>query len=329
MDTNIKYSVERALEQILFIPRLVGSFPLDRNYKLSWRLWVFIIDVIVYFVLAFYEIFIKKFQPQSNYIFMLMFAVQLPSLTNFVSMYSKLNRIKDFFKELLAFEQYTREIGVVWNCHYRWKKYLSLLFLGNSIIASLLDLNDLNEMIDTIVRRIHLYIACLIIANQISGTTSLLASSIAHLKYIRDDRQLLRRFEHLIFLRRNIEDYFGLQILAICTSSFVTSVLLAFWFTTNFLNMFHKVSLFLLSLYPLVTVCIPLLSVVSQAKKIDKLLYRRLLANPDDELLEFHMIAKRDVSFTAFGFFHINSSLISSMIGAGTTYLVILLQYGE
>ncbi|KAE8573108.1 Gustatory receptor 107, partial [Halyomorpha halys] len=47
------------------------------------------------------------------------------------------------------------------------------------------------------------------------------------------------------------------------------------------------------------------------------------------ELLEFHMIAKRDVHFTAFGFFYVNSSLIGSMIGAGTTYLVILLQYAD
>nr|XP_014283681.1 gustatory receptor 68a-like [Halyomorpha halys] len=69
--------------------------------------------------------------------------------------------------------------------------------------------------------------------------------------------------------------------------------------------------------------------VMIQAKKIDKLLYRRLLANPDDKMLEFHMIAKRDVTFTAFGFFHINSTLIGSMIGAGTTYLVILLQYAQ
>ncbi|CAH1390315.1 unnamed protein product [Nezara viridula] len=46
-------------------------------------------------------------------------------------------------------------------------------------------------------------------------------------------------------------------------------------------------------------------------------------------MLEFHMIAKRDVTFSALGFFRINSSLIGSIIGAGITYVVILLQYGK
>ncbi|CAH1400796.1 unnamed protein product [Nezara viridula] len=92
------------------------------------------------------------------------------------------------------------------------------------------------ENLEVSLRRMIIYNSFYSIADQVSGTTFLLASAIGHLKYIRDNRQLLRMFDRLMSLRRNIEDYFGPQILALTASSFVTSVLLCFWMTTNSLG---------------------------------------------------------------------------------------------
>ncbi|KAE8573176.1 Gustatory receptor 110 [Halyomorpha halys] len=329
MDNRGKYCVNIAFEQIFFIPRLVGTFPLDHKYELSWKVLIFIIDFIFNSLMALHEFWMAR-TPFHGYLALLRWGFLLPaSFINFVCVYFKVEQLMDFFKELHAFEQYLYRIGVTWNYQYKWwNKYLSMLVAVNSISGWFYDFN-LKAFILVTIRRIHVYIVFYTIIDQVTGTTSLLASAFGHLKNIRVDRELLKKFEQLIVLSRSVEDYFGPQILAITAWSFVSSVTVTYWFVISGLNVFQAACLCFLTAYPLVVIYIPFLSIVSQARKINKLLYRRLLANPNDIMLEFHMIAKKSVTFTAYGFFRINSSLVGSMIGAGTTYLVILLQYGK
>nr|XP_014288378.1 putative gustatory receptor 2a [Halyomorpha halys] len=45
--------------------------------------------------------------------------------------------------------------------------------------------------------------------------------------------------------------------------------------------------------------------------------------------LQLHIAMKREVQFTACGFFTLDYTLVHSMIAAATTYLVILIQFGQ
>ncbi|CAH1397637.1 unnamed protein product [Nezara viridula] len=51
-----------------------------------------------------------------------------------------------------------------------------------------------------------------------------------------------------------------------------------------------------------------------------------LLNNPK---LYLHIAMKKEVVFTACGFFRLDYTLVHSMIAATTTYLVILIQFGQ
>jgi hypothetical protein len=42
-----------------------------------------------------------------------------------------------------------------------------------------------------------------------------------------------------------------------------------------------------------------------------------------------HQLFQRKVKFTAFGFLHLDYSLLFTIIGGATTYLVIVTQYGK
>ncbi|CAH1408130.1 unnamed protein product [Nezara viridula] len=48
-------------------------------------------------------------------------------------------------------------------------------------------------------------------------------------------------------------------------------------------------------------------------KKTNRMLYRRLLNNLDDETLQFHLVAKREIVFTAGGFFTLENTLVCTV----------------
>ncbi|CAH1400797.1 unnamed protein product, partial [Nezara viridula] len=100
-----------------------------------------------------------------------------------------------------------------------------------------LPIRNYRKVFPAIVKRIHYFMVLLSIAEQISAISSLLASAICHLKNIREDKVLLRKFEQLVFLRKTIEEYFGLQILAMIATLFVSLLTLAFWTATMMINM--------------------------------------------------------------------------------------------
>ncbi|CAH1397636.1 unnamed protein product [Nezara viridula] len=49
----------------------------------------------------------------------------------------------------------------------------------------------------------------------------------------------------------------------------------------------------------------------------------------NNQKLCLHIAMKREVVFTACGFFKLDYTLVHSMIAAATTYLVILIQFGQ
>ncbi|KAE8573428.1 Gustatory receptor 81i [Halyomorpha halys] len=72
----------------------------------------------------------------------------------------------------------------------------------------------------------------------------------------------------------------------------------------------------------------------SEAKKFNTLLYQLMIDDKTNEIsenkkLRLHISMKREVVFSACGFFNLDYTLIHSMVAAATTYLVILIQFGQ
>ncbi|KAE8573424.1 Gustatory receptor 81e [Halyomorpha halys] len=71
-----------------------------------------------------------------------------------------------------------------------------------------------------------------------------------------------------------------------------------------------------------------------EAKKFNTLLYQLMIDDKTNEIsenkkLRLHISMKREVVFSACGFFNLDYTLIHSMVAAATTYLVILIQFGQ
>ncbi|KAE8573665.1 Gustatory receptor 109b [Halyomorpha halys] len=330
-NSEVICDIETTMNDLLSIPRFLGTFPFNRNHEfVPLRLsFVFMTTIahsyIVYKKLSWTPNLIKK----TSYVLSIAI-MNLPPFIHVVWLYIKNYRLKEFYLKLILIGKYFRSVGIEWDICFKWiYKYLSLVLIV--IFFTIFVYMKMEFPYGFTIDLTWVYVAIYSLYDQISSFCVVLSYSFSRLKYITDNRQLLKKKEILASLCKLIEELFSLQFLYILFVSFIDIVYVLF---TIFKGGFgHTLIMcwlsFILSIYPLIRMIIMLNNVIIQAKKIDKLLYRRLLANPDDKMLEFHMIAKRDVTFTAFGFFHINSTLIGSMIGAGTTYLVILLQYAQ
>ncbi|CAH1394630.1 unnamed protein product [Nezara viridula] len=52
-------------------------------------------------------------------------------------------------------------------------------------------------------------------------------------------------------------------------------------------------------------------------------------SKPSKEKLMAHFTMKREIAFTAGGFFKLDYTLVHSMVASATTYLVLLIQFGK
>ncbi|XP_014290260.1 putative gustatory receptor 28a isoform X2 [Halyomorpha halys] len=78
----------------------------------------------------------------------------------------------------------------------------------------------------------------------------------------------------------------------------------------------------------------PLSFVRSLSKEFNALLYKLMINDVTKDILQndklsLHILMKREVVFTACGFFNLDYTLVHSMIASATTYLVILIQFGQ
>ncbi|CAH1394818.1 unnamed protein product [Nezara viridula] len=72
----------------------------------------------------------------------------------------------------------------------------------------------------------------------------------------------------------------------------------------------------------------------SKSKEFNTLLYQMMIDDKNKEIrqnekLRLHLSMRREVVFNACGFFNLDYTLVHSMIASATTYLVILIQFGQ
>ncbi|XP_014290718.1 putative gustatory receptor 28a [Halyomorpha halys] len=71
-----------------------------------------------------------------------------------------------------------------------------------------------------------------------------------------------------------------------------------------------------------------------KSKEFNAVLYQIMLDEENKEIrqnnkLQLHISMNREVVFTAYGFFNLDHTLIYSMVASATTYVVILIQFGQ
>ncbi|XP_055633109.1 putative gustatory receptor 28b [Toxorhynchites rutilus septentrionalis] len=143
-----------------------------------------------------------------------------------------------------------------------------------------------------------------------------------------------------------VEDYFSVQMLAIVTISFVISVFDSYYILETIIAdsfthwPFSKAQFVAFFLYQAVVYVVGVIKIVywsnSAVKENEKIavnVHKLINANNYDEELTRQLshlslqLTHRKVTFTAYGFFNLDFTLLFTLIGAATTYLVILVQF--
>ncbi|KAE8573692.1 gustatory receptor 68a isoform X1 [Halyomorpha halys] len=160
---------------------------------------------------------------------------------------------------------------------------------------------------------------------------------------MRKVEKLARAHHTLCLCTTTLNDIHGAQLVAIFLSCFVLSVTEVYR-CIIFLEEKVDVTFFLVIAVKLccIILCFNLcLQIVTackecsaEAKEFHTLLYQLMLDDKTNDLsnnkkLCLHIAMKREVVFTACGFFKLDYTLVHSMIAAATTYLVILIQFGQ
>ncbi|KAE8573429.1 Gustatory receptor 81j [Halyomorpha halys] len=138
-----------------------------------------------------------------------------------------------------------------------------------------------------------------------------------------------------------ISDAHGFQLLSVINLSILTIVVSTFSIIQRLSNGSWSIFLIVSFICWFYVYCYISWSIVdssdkcrSEAKKFNTLLYQLMIDDKTNEIsenkkLRLHISMKREVVFSACGFFNLDYTLIHSMVAAATTYLVILIQFGQ
>ncbi|XP_014290258.2 putative gustatory receptor 28b isoform X1 [Halyomorpha halys] len=140
----------------------------------------------------------------------------------------------------------------------------------------------------------------------------------------------------------NVNDLFSLQMLLIMSVCFWGScthmyrIIIGITYPSEKVNTYTlpHICNFLLCSYSVWRVNHATTSASNKSKEFNALLYKLMINDVTKDILQndklsLHILMKREVVFTACGFFNLDYTLVHSMIASATTYLVILIQFGQ
>ncbi|CAH1394628.1 unnamed protein product [Nezara viridula] len=151
-------------------------------------------------------------------------------------------------------------------------------------------------------------------------------------------------FQNLCSSGESINDFFSLQILFILTTVFIISFSDIFMLIrlfnagqVRFSKNFAIISRMCGAVFSLLTIWrfgYRFSSISNKADDFNSLLYRLMMEDKTNQILHneklsLHFTMKREVVFSACGLFQLDFKLVHSMIASATTYLVLLIQFGQ
>ncbi|KAE8573893.1 Gustatory receptor 115b [Halyomorpha halys] len=249
-------------------------------------------------------------------------------LTNLVSLVGKRLQVKELYDELKDIEYQMWRSGIDWAYKPSWFiKYIGFLCM---IVTHLMWETFHTKWKYVEIRITHhiTYPALHSIISQYLILLQLCLSISRKVRTIEDSDTVIKLTDKLSALCEKVNTLYEAQILAYIINIFVVMLVVVY------VKIIQGTVIYIGTVLWVGTYITPLLLITlytgfisQQVKKINKMLYRRLLYNLDDEMLYFHLVAKREIVFTVYGFFNMKCTLIFSMITTGIDYLVFLIQY--
>ncbi|KAE8573978.1 Gustatory receptor 118b [Halyomorpha halys] len=325
--------VQQVLNDVFKFSRVLGTFPIDSKYSgiskynFAKGAVLYVLAAIIVIVLSHIVTLDGNLSRQVRFILQSVLTI-IFHLANLVSLLGNRRLVKELYDELMDIEYQLWKNNIDWSYKPSW--CLTYIFFTLPIIFNLAW-----EIIITSGKNIELRLpyyvthsALFSITSQYLALLQLCLSLLRHVKTIQESGTVIKLTDKILALYQKVNILHETQLLIYILNIFLVilvsiyakiiqgepiNIVTACWMV-NFVS-----PLFL------ITLCTGYIS--QEVKNINKMLYRRLLYNLDDEMLYFHLVAKRDIVFTAHGFFNLKNNLIFSMITTGINYLIFLIQY--
>ncbi|KAE8573892.1 Gustatory receptor 115a [Halyomorpha halys] len=326
--------VELVLDDVFKLSRVLGTFPIDKEYfciskyNLAKGFVLYVLGIIIITVWA-------NSVPHENlsifhklrFIFQIILIV-IFHLTNLVSLVGKRQIVRELYDELKDIEYQFLKNGI----DFSYKPSWSIKYIGftTMIICEIVWETVYQRWKNVELRAPHhiAYPPLFSITGQYLGLLQLCLSILRQVRRMEDIDTVIKLTAKESAFCDKMNTLYEALLLAYVLNIFAVIIIVIYvkiiqgstinvgtlcWMT-NFVS-------------PLLLVVLYTRYISQEVKKINKMLYRRLLYNLDDEMLYFHLVAKREIVFTVYGFFNMKCTLIFSMITTGIDYLVFLIQY--
>ncbi|KAE8573896.1 Gustatory receptor 117a [Halyomorpha halys] len=327
--------VELGLNELFQVPRMIGTFPIDYNYSeiskfnltkgIVFNLLTAAISITWFnsFSLRKEKSFIEKVGNILQIVLPLCF-----SWINLMWLISNKCLVKEIYEELIDMEHHLskRVVRILYNTTWL-TKYLSLTLMVASDVVWELICDELRNPQDIVVYS-SAYAPLHLVMSQYVGLVEVLLSILRGVRSIEESESVIKLTDKLLALCQKVNTLYGLQLFLYINIVFFTILILAYVPIHDWLSFSPILTIWAISFFsPLVQIILYIGNFNHEVKKINKTLYKRLLLNLDDETLEFHLMVKREIVFTAGGFFDLGNTLIWSMFTTVVNYLVFLVQY--
>ncbi|KAE8573871.1 Gustatory receptor 72b [Halyomorpha halys] len=170
--------------------------------------------------------------------------------------------------------------------------------------------------------------------------TNLLKSS-AFSKSFRNVKEIVELVNQLILTSDNINYMYSFQMFMIMSISFAYVIIHLFlfyhlihWNEPLLKDIFGELLMMMVISFNIWRVNHSSSLTCYKSKEFNAVLYQIMLDEENKEIrqnnkLQLHISMNREVVFTAYGFFNLDHTLIYSMVASATTYVVILIQFGQ
>ncbi|KAE8573421.1 Gustatory receptor 81a [Halyomorpha halys] len=214
--------------------------------------------------------------------------------------------------------------------YYRWSNYIMTAMVSAHVLTLIIVVDRFSGIISVVT---SVFRSC-------NEELESLPSFVARVM-IRNLERLAWAHDQLCDCATLISSMFCFQIIVIINLCLFSDVILGYNLINTFINgacnfsqyLFHFV--FILAYNNMVWRIVDSCERCKiEAKKFNTLLYQLMIDDKTNEIsenkkLRLHISMKREVVFSACGFFNLDYTLIHSMVAAATTYLVILIQFGQ
>ncbi|KAE8573895.1 Gustatory receptor 116b [Halyomorpha halys] len=325
------------LNDIFKLSRLIGTFPMNSEFSgiskfnLAKGL-VLYLSVAVFAIPLLYSLWQKETPLANKITFTTQILLQtLFHLINLPWLVTNRFILKELYEDLKDIDYHLWKNGVDWFHKPSWStKYFSFVIA----ILYLITWEIGHDLCTFFVYNIIHYLTIpgiYSIMSQYIALIQICLSMLRDIRLLQDMRTVVKLNEKVLALCRKVNTLYEQQLLFYIVSIFFiylftiyTKIVHSNFFEDSAAWHLTRLLLFLHPLFPIIR-CVGCIS--KEVKKINKMLYRKLLFNLDDETLQFHLVTKRDIVFSAGGFFDLGNTLIWSMFTTAITYLVFLVQY--